>query len=662
MKYLYKNRLIFGLAVICLIASLFIFSCGGTKFKHVGKRVIVLGIDGMDPNLTHQYLAEGVLPNFARLADAGSFRKLTTSQPPQSPVAWSNFITGMDPGGHGIFDFIHRDASTRVPYLSTSGMEPPAKILKIGKYRIPLKGGKAKNLRKGTAFWQILEAHGIPGVVFKIPANFPPVESNYKTFSGMGTPDMLGTYGIFTFFTDDSSLYNDDVSGGKITMVKNIDGTINTEIIGPANSMLEGDPSATVPVEIYIDPIEDNIRIVAGEKDIIMLPGEWSDWVELKFELLKPIASATGIVRFYLESVRPHLRLYCSPVNIAPGKPALPLSTPPEYSEELYNELGDFYTLGIAEDTKAFSAGYFDIDDYLSQSKIVLKERLREFDYTWKNFDDGFYFFYFSSLDQNSHTLWSTFDKESPLYDPEINEKYGSELMNFYIEMDKVLGRVLDEMNSDDLLLVMSDHGFAGFYYCFDLNTWLLENGYITLKDSTKRNEEFFPGVVWRKTKAYGLGINSLYLNVKGREGSGSVNPGDEYENLRNELIGKLTSIIDPNTGKQVITSVWKREEIYHGPEVETAPDLIIGYNAGYRASWDTILGKFPPHVISINHDKWCGDHCIDNQWVPGVLYSNRKITMENPALYDLAPTILEAFGIEIPDNMVGSSVFTDSE
>jgi len=653
------NRKRFSIYILAISIAILIISCGGgIKFNHVGKRVIVLGIDGMDPNLLRNFMDRGVLPNLTRLADTGTLLPLTTSQPPQSPVAWSNFITGMDPGGHGVFDFIHRDPATRIPFLSTSGMKEGSKVLKLGKYRIPLKGGEALNLRKGKAFWQVLETNGIPGVIFKLPANFPPTECEWNTFAGMGTPDMLGSYGIFTYITDDSSLYQENIAGGKIEMVEVVDGYVKAEIGGPVNTFLKDAPQTFAAVDIYIDPMEDNVRIVVDNQDIILRPNEWGNWVELKFNLLKPIASASGIVRFYLKKVHPNLELYCSPVNINPANPALPLSTPTDYSKKLADNLGSFYTLGIPEDNKALSAGYFNYDDYLSQAKLVLQERLEEFEYTWKNFDDGFYFFYFSSLDQNSHMLWSTFDRESPLYYSENEDKYGLELMNFYIEIDKVIGKVLDDLGPNDVLMIMSDHGFAPFRYCFDLNTWLLDNGYITLRDTTSRDQEFFPGVNWRKTQAYGLGINSLYLNVRGRENNGPVKPGEDYEELRDELIDKLTSIIDPKTGEQVITHVWKREDIYHGDETKTAPDLIVGYNRGYRSSWDTILGKFPHHIISDNPDKWSGDHCIDNQFVPGVFMSNKKADMDSPALYDLAPTILSEFGVAVPDYMKGKPIF----
>ena len=657
---MFKNKFA-STAVFSLLIIAFAFlmvSCGGSKFQKTGKKVVILGIDGMDPKFLQEFVDRGVMPNLSRLMADGSFKPLTTSQPPQSPVAWSNFITGMDPGGHGIYDFIHREPASRIPYLSTSTMEAPSKILKLGKYRIPMKGGEAKLLREGKAFWQILEEHGIESIIYRIPSNFPPAESEAKTFSGMGTPDILGSYGIFTFFTDDESLYQDDVAGGKIELVEIRDGVVEGEIEGPPNALIEGSPGTSVPFTVYIDPVEDNIRIETGDSDFLMRPGEWSDWAEVKFPMLGSFIKATGIVRFYLKELRPNFKLYVSPVNIAPGNPALPLSTPADYSQEIYKNIGNFYTLGMPEDTKALSAGVLEFDDYLSQARLVLEERLREFEYVWNDFDDGVFFFYFGSLDQSSHALYSTFDKDSPIYDTENDHKYGRELMKLYSDMDKVVGRVMGELSDDDLLIVMSDHGFAPFRYCFDLNTWLYENGYITLKDTTKRDQEFFPGVDWRKSKAYGLGINGLYLNIRGRENRGSVALGAEAEALKDELIEKLTAIVDPKTGQHPINVVERREDIYHGDQLEKSPDLIVGYNYGYRASWETILGKFPPQVISDNPDKWAGDHCVDHKLVPGVVLSNRSIEHPNPALFDLTPTILAEFGIEIPDNMVGRSIF----
>ena len=192
------------IAALSCLALVLLTSCQGRRSdRRGGKKLIVLGIDGMDPQLLRRFVQEGKMPNFARLAELGSFRELTTSIPPQSPVAWSNLITGMNAGGHGIFDFIRRDPKTFELYFSTSRVEAPKHSVHIGNWVVPLGSGTAEQLRKGTAFWTVLDQHGIPNSVFRIPANFPPIPAKGETFSGMGTPDLRGTYGTFTFYTDD---------------------------------------------------------------------------------------------------------------------------------------------------------------------------------------------------------------------------------------------------------------------------------------------------------------------------------------------------------------------------------------------------------------------------------------------------------------------------
>ena len=185
------------------IAGVSLLRTHSAESQAPAKKLIVLGIDGMDPQLLRQFLDAGKMPNFAALAARGGFLPLQTSIPPQSPVAWANIITGMNPGGHGIFDFIHRDAATLTPYFSTSQVKAPEHNLRLGHWVIPLSEGKVELLRHGKAFWQYLDERKIPFTVFRIPSNFPPVASKGKTFAGMGTPDLLGGYGTFSFHTDD---------------------------------------------------------------------------------------------------------------------------------------------------------------------------------------------------------------------------------------------------------------------------------------------------------------------------------------------------------------------------------------------------------------------------------------------------------------------------
>jgi len=356
--------------------------------------------------------------------------------------------------------------------------------------------------------------------------------------------------------------------------------------------------------------------------------------------------------------VRPQFQLYVTPVNIDPSNPALPLSTPEDYAPELARQVGYFYTQGIAEDTKALTAGVFNEDDFLYQSRLVLNEQRRIFDLEFDRFREGFFFFYFSSLDQGSHMLWRAMDEHHPAYDPEVAAKHAAALAELYEEMDRVLGQVRARLDPDTTLLVMSDHGFGPYYRSFNLNTWLLENGYLALRDPRRRvGTDLFNNVDWSRTWAYGLGLNALYLNLRGREREGIV---DDFmqEELLEEISRRLLEVRDPDTGQPVITHVYRREEVYHGPHVEEAPDLLIGYNWGYRAGWETSLGGFSASVLEDNREVWSGDHCIDHSLVPGVLLSNREIRLPQPKLTDLAPTILSEFSITPPAEMTGQSVF----
>lgn len=652
----------FPLLAFSFLTGALLTSCltgGHTTSQGTGKKVLVLGMDGMDPQLLQRFMDEGKLPNFKRLAEQGDFRPLTTSNPPQSPVAWSNFITGMNPGGHGIFDFIHRDPNTMLPYLSTSRVEPPQRTLNLGSWVLPLSSGKVSLLRQGKAFWEILAEHGTPATVYRVPANFPPVESPARTFAGMGTPDILGTYGTFSFYTDDPPDNAESISGGRIYPVRVENFRVAAQLVGPENTFRKQGGAATVDFTVWVDPVEPVAKIAVQEHEFLLQVGEWSDWVQVEFELIPYLASATGICKFYLKQTQPHFQLYVTPINLDPSAPALPLSTPEDYAQELAEQVGFFYTQGIAEDTKALSGGILTQDEFLQQARMVLADQRKVFDLEWARFQEGLLFFYFSSLDQNAHMLWRFMDERHPNYDPQLADKYAGVLEKLYQEMDEVVGTVLEKVDENTTLLILSDHGFAPFYRSFNLNTWLLDNGYVFLQDASQREQtEFLLNVEWSRTRAYGLGLNALYLNLRGRERYGTVMPGVEAEQLLDEIIRKLLSVTDPETGRPVMTRVDRATEVYTGPYVTEAPDLLVGYNRGYRAGWDTILGKFPRAVLEDNRNEWSGDHCMDFRLVPGVLLSNKKLRAAAPALTDLAPTILAEFGIEKTEEMVGQSVF----
>ena len=624
-------------------------------------RVIVLGIDGMDPLLLERMIFAGSMPNFSRLAAVnGGVRRLATSIPPQSPVAWSNLITGLDPGGHGMFDFIHRDPKTMELYLSTSRVEPPKHALRLGPWVIPLSRGRTVLLRQGKAFWEYLDAAGIPTLVYHIPANFPPVPARGRSLSGMGTPDVLGTYGTFSFYTDDPFSAIGAVNGGRVYPVKVEDGIVRTALYGPYNSFRKGEPETSLPLRVALDARNATADFQVGGREFVLRQGEWSPWIAVRFDLLPHLAAVNGICRFFLKQVSPVFQLYVTPVNMDPADPALPISTPAIYSHELWEELGFFYTQGIAEDTKALSGGYLDDSEYLSQAHMVLEEHLRAFREELRRYRAGLFFFYFSSLDLNSHMFWRAMDPAHPGYTPELAAKYGDAVPAFYRQMDVVLGEALEKAGDDATVIVLSDHGFGPYRRSFNLNAWLRDRGYLVLAGGGATGGNSFQGVDWSRTRAYGLGLNGLYLNLRGRESHGIVEPGAAAA-LRQQLAGELLEVRDPANGQPVITRVDLAGQVYSAPYSGDAPDLLIGYNRGYRSGWGTVLGGVSAKVLEDNLDPWSGDHCMDVRQVPGVLLSNRPIVSDSPALTDIAPTLLALYGLPQPTEMKGKPVLAAS-
>lgn len=621
------------------------------------RKVLVLGIDGMDPKHLGRLMKDGLAPNFSRLAAQGYFGELKTTMPPQSPVAWSSFITGTNPGGHGIYDFIHRDPTSFTPYLSTSRSYDGTKSLSVGNWNIPLDSGRVELQRRGTPFWEVLAQNDIPSTIFALPANFPVENAGplVKGLSGMGTPDLQGGYGKYTIFTEEMPANATSFSSGQIRLIQLADHRCSSELTGPHNPFKKGGEETKQPVQIARDPIEKMVRIRVANRTLMLAEGQWSEWVPLSFELLPILSSIHGIVRFYVKSVHPRLVIYASPINIDPAAPALPICTPMDYAADVSSAIGSFYTQGLPADTKALSEGSLNSAEFWEQAKLVLHESMKAFDYELGRFNEGCLVFYFSSIDQCSHMLMRCMDPKHPLYEPNASAEVKGAINHLYTSMDKALGKALDKVDSNTTLMVLSDHGFTHFTREFHLNTWLFNNGFLKLTDPSKLSSvEFYNYVDWERTVAYGLGINGIYMNLKGREKNGSVDQS-AVPAIKAQLMQRLPKVKDPRNGKQIINAVYDSSVIYSGPYVNSAPDLQVGYAGGYRVSDESILGKFPKDEIGDRKDPWASDHCMDPSVVPGTLLTNRPTTVQNPGIWDLAPTILSEFGITPPTSMTGS-------
>ena len=650
-----------GMGAAAALAAGDIPAIAAGKPGKAGRRpkILVIGIDGLDPHLTQVWMKQGRLPALQKLVASGGIRRLGTSLPPQSPVAWSDFIAGMGPGGHGIYDFIHRDPQTYMPIFSATETQGGGRTFRLGKYVFPLSGGQVVNMRDGRAFWQVLEDHGVPAVIVRMPSNYPPVPTRQRTFSGMGTPDIKGSYGIFNYYTNAyRELDREAGGGGRVHEVYVIGNRVEASLPGPVNTFLKDAPEARADFRVFIDRDHPVAKIAVQGQEFILKEKEWSGWIRVNFDLI-PTQSVSGICRFYLKELRPKFKLYVSPVHIDPARPALPLSTPASYARELSDQFGSFFTKGLPADTSALENGVLDETEFLEQDEDILKESLDLFEYELNRFDEGLFFYYFSNADQRQHMFWRFLDRNHPSYDPDLAERYRDVIADTYVQMDRAVDTAMRKADKDTVVMVMSDHGFNPFRRGFNLNTWLLESGYHRLTDPRKRAEtSLFMDTDWSRTQAYGVGLNSLYINERGREREGTVAPGAEKDRLIRELADRLESIVDPATGERPILRAYVSRDVYTGKHLDSAPDIVVGFNQGYRIAWESPLGGFPEEVLTDNREKWSGDHMSSPEVIPGVLAMNRPIPAEFPKLKDVTVSILDLYGIGPEEDMTGRSVF----
>jgi predicted AlkP superfamily phosphohydrolase/phosphomutase len=590
------------------------------------KKVIILGLDGLEPKLTERWMAEGKLPNLRELAERGSYSHLRTTFPPLSPVAWSTFATGVNPAGHNIFDFLNRNLQTYAPELSSARVIHSTKVIKIFKWEIPLSRPSVELRRKSKPFWEILGNNGIGSTILRIPVTFPAVPFRGRLLSAMSTPDLRGTQGSFSWFSTD--LNSSSVDGGlKLPLTPAVNGWQGS-LPGPADTL----------VQFTIELVGNNAwRLRVADQAWELIPGEYSPWIRLRFP-------APGIVRFLLTRTQPAISLYVTPVEIDPEAPALPISHPSHYAVYLAKLLGSFATLGLAEDTWALNEGAIDEDSFLKQAKLIQAEREAMFFSALDRTRRGVAACVFDTTDRVQHMFYRHLDAGGP---------YAHVIEDLYRDMDRVVGRTLRYVNKDTALFVLSDHGFCSFRRGINLNSWLLKSGYLALQPGRTESGDYFECVDWSRTRVYTFGLSGLYLNLQGRESQGIVPEGDAAK-LRAELRERLTDLPDDVGGKIAIQAVYESKNVYHGPYLDAAPDLIVGYAPGYRASWGAAVGKVTKAIFEDNNKCWSGDHCVDPSAVPGVLFANRPCRAQNPGIEDMAPTILRLFGIDPPSWMEG--------
>jgi predicted AlkP superfamily phosphohydrolase/phosphomutase len=635
----------------------------GNPYKNAkAKRVIVLGLDGMDPGLVTKWMREGRLPNFAKLAEKGVFRPLDTSNPSISPVAWSTFATGVDASRHSIYDFLTRDPCTYGPILSSTDIQAASRVLNIGRYVVPLGKPRIKLLQKSQAFWKLLGDRHIFSIIQRVPITFPPVPFRGLLLSGMCVPDLRGSQGTFSFFSTKQDEHGHSVhTGGEQTVLRRQGDRIRTRIVGPDNGMLRSGGRMTLPMTILPAADSQSVRIEIDGSEPFELPlRTYSPWVKLVFRPGLGV-KVHGIARFYLNRAEPEVELYMTPIHIDPENPAMPISHPDVYSVYLAKKQGPFATLGLAEDTWALNERVIDEKAFFEQAMEIYEERERMFLDALAQTKKGLLTTVFDTTDRIQHMFYRYLDPSHPANAGKDTTEWADAIPRVYERLDALLGRLWSEIEREDtVFMVISDHGFTNFRRGVNLNTWLRDNGYLVLKDAHETSGEWFEHVDWSRTRAFSLGLTGLFVNRKGREASGIVAEGEEYRRLVAEIAGKLEALVDPESGQRVVRRARASYETFDGPYRLDAPDLLIGYEGGYRNSWECATGAVTASVFSDNTKSWSGDHCVDPDIVPGIFFCNRRIACERPRLLDIPVSVVELFGQKRARYMQGEMIFAD--
>lgn len=616
-------------------------------------RAIVVGLDGLEPEIVEAMVEAGELPNFKKLREAGGYSRLRTTYPAQTPVAWSTFATGVNPGGHGIFDFISRDPQNYMPGIALNRFE---------KSKGFFAGAKLVNRRRGVPFWQTLASQGVRSTVLRCPCTYPPDSGEGAVLAGVGVPDIRGGQGTGSFYTRDRS-----VKAKEFEHVVLLDAgdELTTRLIGPRNTRTNPVTDLAIELKVRIDAAARTVRFeVAGSPAVEVSEGGWSSWVKVQFKALKTIG---GMVRFHVpafhESQPERFAFYVSPVNFDPADPFFPISAPPVYAKDLEQRIGSYATLGMAEDHTGLENERIDETAFLSQSYGVFEEREKMMLAELDRSAEGFFFILFDTPDRMQHMLWRFRDKEHPRYEPEKAARFGPEIEEMYKACDSVVGKVLERVDGNTLLVVLSDHGMGTFRRSFDTNTWLIQQGLLMLKGGAKPGLDVdFGQVDWLKSSAYCMGLGGIYLNLKGRESQGIVAPGAEAERVSNAILSGLPRAIDPKTQLNAIASVSPRSAIYSGPFAAESPDLLVNFNPGFRVSWQSTVGHFAGELFEDNMRCWSGDHIFNPAAMPGILLMNKPIaaadaTIPDPHIMDLAPTILKFLNVSASTKLEGTAL-----
>jgi len=681
------------LAIAAVAVALCALACsGGTKRgpSKVNRKLVILGFDGMDPHLLKKWMDEGKLPNISKLAQGGGMFPLQTTHSPESPTAWASFATGVNAGKHNIYDFLVRDTTSYLPDLGMVTRTPPKFLFNY----FPLSKPKVTSTRGGTSFWVTAGKQGVRSDILTVPVTFPPEDvENGELLSGLPLPDIRGTMGTFSYYATDLSRYEEGNTemGGILKRLVFENDTASSELEGPPSPIvrqkieavrrkgptlsesdraqlaeLQAVQDVRVPFTIQWNRTGKMATLSIQDRTIALERGKWTPWIDLTFKV-NAIVRVHGMVQMLLINADNELQLYVSPVNFKPDDPPVPMSSPASFSGDLYKAIGNYRTLGWAEATWALNENRMDEKTFMDDLMVAFDDRAKVILNRVDQKDWDLMVGVIESTDRVQHMMWRLIDPQHPLYDAALAAKFGDSIERVYRKADDFVGEVVKRVGPGVPVMIVSDHGFHSWRKAVNLDTWLVQNGYMVMKGQSadKKLSDLFGGgtfwenVDWSRTRAYAMGIGQIYFNLRGREAQGIVSPGAEATALADELSKKLLTLTDPEDGTPIIRAVYKRDDIYSGPFINNAAELQVGMNDGYRVSWQTTLGGSPAGIVYKNDRKWSADHGgYDYAITSGILVTSQPITTKEPRIIDIAPTVLRYFGLAVPTDIDGKPLY----
>ena len=678
-------------SLFAAMVSLGFVACGGGEpSQQFQQKLIILGFDGMDPDLVREWTDEGRLPTFKTLAGQGGLYPLQTTHSPESPTAWASFATGVNAGKHNIYDFLVRDTTTYFPDLGMVRREPPKFLFNY----LPTSRPRIISTRGGTSFWVTAGEAGVRSSILTVPVTFPPEDvRNGELLSGLPLPDIRGTMGTFSFYATDLSRYEEgNTEMGGILRRLVMDGDVaRTELVGPPNPIvrqqlqairaksplseadrkriaeLEAGEDVRLPITIQWNRTAKTATVDIAGQSIALEPGKVSRWIDLEFRV-NFLIRVHGMAQMLLMNADNELQLYISPVNWKPDEPPVPMSYPEGFAGELFQRLGYYRTLGWAEATWPLNEDRMTEEQFLEDAYRAFDDRaqviLDRIDARKWDVLVGV----IETTDRVQHMMWRLRDPKHPMYDAALAAKHGNSIERIYRRADTFVAEVLEHLEPGTRIMIVSDHGFHSWRKAVNLNTWLVQQGYMVVQGQQpgeKKLEDLFGGgefwenVDWSRTRAYAMGLGQIYFNLRGRESKGIVSPGAEARQLAEQLRANLLTMTDPADGARIIRNVYLRDDIYSGEYIGNAAELQVGMEDGYRVSWQTTLGGSPQGIVYDNMKKWSGDHGgYDFATTAGVLITSTPVTAQSPTIMDIAPTVLKYFDLAIPSYIDGKPLW----